>query len=314
MKITALAGGVGGAKLADGLAQVLKPEELKIIVNIGDDFMHLGLKICPDLDTVCYTLAGMANPITGWGRADESFRVLSAITKLEGEDWFLIGDLDLSTHILRSFYLSQGQKLSNITQHFCELWGIKSIIFPASDDCIPTIVITTDGIELPFQEYFVHQKCQPAVSGFKFNNVENAKPASGVLESIEEADIVVICPSNPWVSIYPILSIPGIKGAISRKTTIAVSPIIGGTTIKGPAAKMYTELGIKPSALAVAESYRGIIKGLVIDEMDINLKSQINDRGIITFVTNIIMKDRLDRVRLAKEIVDFCDTSFLGVN
>ena len=314
MKITALAGGVGGAKLADGLAQVLEPEELKIIVNIGDDFMHLGLKICPDLDTVCYTLAGMANPITGWGRADESFRVLSEITKLGGEDWFLIGDQDLSTHILRSFYLSQGLQLSDITQHFCEIWGIKSKILPASDDCIPTSVITTDGTELPFQEYFVRQKCQPAVSGFKFNDVENAKPALGVLESIEEADIVVICPSNPWVSIYPILSIPGIKEAISRKTTIAVSPIIGGATIKGPAAKMYAELGIKPSAFAVAESYQGIIKGLVIDEMDINLKSQIDDRGIITLVTNIIMIDRQDRVRLAREIVDFCDTSFLGVN
>ena len=204
--IVALAGGVGGAKLAHGLAQILPPEDLTIIVNTGDDFEHLGLTICPDLDTVCYTLAGLANPETGWGRENETWNTISNIEKLGGPNWFRLGDQDFGTHIERTRRLKEGQSLSQITKDFCKAWGIKQTILPMTNSPVRTIVNTDEG-ELAFQEYFVHRHCEPRVKGFRFDGVEVAEPVIGAREAIKSAEAIVICPSNPWVSIDPILRV-----------------------------------------------------------------------------------------------------------
>jgi len=296
-KIVALAGGVGGAKLAHGLAQILAPEDLTVIVNTGDDFEHLGLTICPDLDTVCYTLAGLANPETGWGRVNETWNMIENIEKLGGPNWFRLGDQDIATHLERTRRLKGGETLSQITKDFCKAWGIQHTILPMSDSPVRTIVDTDEG-ELAFQEYFVHRRCEPRVKGFRFDGVEVAEPTVGAKEAIESADAIVICPSNPWVSIDPILRvIPKIN-----KPVIAVSPILGGKTVKGPAAKMYAELGIEPSALAVAEHYRGLLSGFVLDSIDSQLSKQISVR---TLVTDTLMNNIADRTRLAMDVLNF---------
>jgi len=305
MKIVALAGGVGGAKLADGLAQLLPPENLTIIVNTGDDFEHLGLYISPDLDTVCYTLAGLANPETGWGRHEETFHVLENLQKLGGPDWFHLGDRDLATHIERTRRLREGQSFSRITRDFCHVWGVQQPVLPMSDEPVRTMVDTTNDGELAFQEYFVHRKCEPKVKGFRFAGIATARPAPGVLEAIEQADGIVVCPSNPWVSIDPILAVAGLRSALAAKLVIAVSPIISGQTVKGPAAKMYTELGVQPSALAVARHYGKILSGLVLDRVDANLAQDIS---IPTWVTNILMKNQDDRRSLAQDVLNLIQT------
>ena len=307
MKIVALAGGVGGAKLAHGLAQILAPEDLTIIVNTGDDFEHLGLYICPDLDTVCYTLAGLANPETGWGRVNETWNTISNIEKLGGPNWFRLGDQDIATHLERTRRLKEGQSLSQITRDFCNAWGIKHTILPMSDSPVQTIVDTDEG-ELAFQEYFVHRRCEPKVKGFRFEGVQFAEPAPGAREAIETAEAIVICPSNPWVSVDPILRVIALIPAprsVPRgegKKVIAVSPIIAGKTVKGPAAKMYAELGIEPSALAVAEHYRGLLSGFVLDGLDAHLSDNIETK---TLVTNTIMNSNSDRARLARDVLHF---------
>src|SRR5688572_8728343 len=275
MKIVALAGGVGGAKLALGLAQILPPGDLTVIVNTGDDFEHYGLYICPDLDTVCYTLAGLANPETGWGRLNETWNVIENASMLGGPTWFRLGDRDMGTHLERTRRLKEGQTLSQITKDFCRAWGIEQTILPMSDQPVRTIVETDEG-DLAFQEYFVHRRCEPRVKGFRFDGVDKAEPARGGCEAIQSADGIIICPSNPWVSIDPILRVISLTPALSQsergKPVVAVSPIIGGQTIKGPAAKMYREMGIEPSALAVANHYRGLTTGFVFDTIDKQLK------------------------------------------
>lgn len=310
MKLIAIAGGVGGAKLAHGLAQILSPENLTIIVNTGDDFEYLGLSISPDLDTVCYTLAGLANPTTGWGRVDESWQVFDNIAHLGGPDWFRLGDRDLGTHLERTRRLAKDDSLSQITRDFCKTWGVEHLILPMTDDPVRTIVNTLELGEVSFQEYFVHQRCEPTVTGFRFDGVENAHPAPGVIEAIENADAVVICPSNPWVSIDPILAIAGIKSACEPKPIIAVSPIIGGKALKGPAAKMYRELGIEPSALAVAKHYQPILSGFIFDQVDAEMESKIKSLGMKTLVTDTIMTDPKGRHRLAKDVLDFVNNVF----
>ena len=302
MKIVALAGGVGGAKLAHGLAQILHPEDLTVIVNTGDDFEQYGLYICPDLDTVCYTLAGMANPGTGWGRVDETWNVIENASKLGGPDWFRLGDQDLGTHLERTRRLKAGQTLTQITQDFCSAWGIEQTILPMSGQPVRTIVETEEG-DLAFQEYFVHRRCEPRVKGFRFEGVNEAEPAPGVCAAIQSADAVIICPSNPWVSIDPILKV--ISHWDRGNPVIAVSPIIGGQTIKGPAAKMYREMGIEPSALAVARHYHGLATGFVLDEIDKQLKGAIMGLNMQTLVTNTLMNSLDNRVRLAKEVLNF---------
>lgn len=300
MKIVAFAGGVGGAKLADGLAQILPPEDLTIIVNTGDDFEHLGLSISPDLDTVCYTLAGLANPETGWGRAGETWNTIANVEKLGGPAWFRLGDQDIATHLERTRRLKDGQPLSQITRDFCKAWGIQHTVLPMTDSPVRTMVASDEG-ELAFQEYFVHRRCEPKVRGFRFDGVEMADPAPGVREALETADVVVFCPSNPWVSIDPILQV--VKEI--RTPVVAVSPIIGGKTVKGPAAKMYAELGIEPSALAVANHYRTILKGFVLDNADSNIESVIKDLNIKTLVTDTLMNEPADRRRLAYDVLHF---------
>jgi LPPG:FO 2-phospho-L-lactate transferase len=300
LKIVALAGGVGGAKLAHGLAQILPPEDLVVMVNTGDDFEHYGLYICPDLDTVCYTLAGMANPETGWGRVDETWSVIQNAARLGGPDWFRLGDQDLGTHLERTRRLKEGQTLSQITKDFCGAWGIGPAVLPMSDQAVRTIVETEDG-DLAFQEYFVHRRCEPHVRGFRFEGIEAAEAAPGAREAIQSADAVVICPSNPWVSVDPILQV------IKRidKRVVAVSPIIGGQTVKGPAAKMYRELGIEPSALAVAKHYCDLVNGFVLDKVDKQLEGEIRSLNMRTLVTNTLMKSHDDRKQLAMDVLSF---------
>jgi len=306
MKIVALAGGVGGAKLLDGLANCLAPEDLTAIVNTGDDFDFFGLRICPDLDTVCYTFAGISNPETGWGRSAETWRVLENIKKLGGPDWFRLGDSDLATHLERTRRLKLGETLSCITSHFCHSWGIRVNVIPMSDSIVRTIVFTDQLGPLPFQEYFVLHRCQPVVKSFSFEGIQAAQAAPKVLDLIYEADYVIFCPSNPWVSIDPILNVNGICESLHGKKVIAVSPLIGGDAVKGPASKMFTEMGIKPSAIAVADHYRSFITGFVLDHQDSYEKDQIYSWGIIPFETDILMKDQGDRQRLANEILTFC--------
>jgi LPPG:FO 2-phospho-L-lactate transferase len=297
LKIVALAGGVGGAKFAHGLARVLPPEDLTVVVNTGDDFEHLGLSISPDLDTVCYTLAGLANPETGWGRAGESWNALGAIKKLGGPAWFNLGDRDLATHIERTRRLREGQCLSEITRDFCRAWGVEQGILPMSDHPVRTIVETDEG-DLPFQEYFVHRLCEPRVKGFRFDGVPTARPAPGVREALEAADAVIICPSNPWVSVDPILAVlPPLE-----KPVVAISPIIGGKTVKGPAAKMFAEMGIEPSAAAVAEHYAQILSAFVLDSSDQDLQPRV---AVLTLASDILINSIADRIRLAQEVLHF---------
>jgi len=304
MKIVALAGGVGGAKLAHGLAQVVPAEDLTVIVNTGDDFEHFGLSICPDLDTVCYTLAGLANPETGWGRAGETWNVLASLAQLGAPTWFSLGDSDLATHLERTRRLQAGEMLSAITADFNQAWGVRVRVLPMSDQPVRTVVDSDEG-QLVFQYYFVQRACEPRVKGFRFTGLEVAKPAPGVLEAINAAQLIVICPSNPWVSVAPILALREVRAALAGQRVVAVSPIIGGKAVKGPAAKMFAELGIQPSALAVARYYGSLLRGFVLDEVDAGQKGAIRELGIIPLVTATLMKDPVDRARLAAEVVEF---------
>jgi LPPG:FO 2-phospho-L-lactate transferase len=309
MKIVALAGGVGGAKLAHGLAQILPPEDLTVIVNTGDDFEHLGFYISPDLDTVCYTLAGLANPETGWGRVDETFGAIANIERLGGQTWFRLGDQDLATHIERTQRMKAGQSLSQITRDFCKAWGIQQTVLPMSDQSVRTIVETDEG-ELPFQEYFVHRRCEPRTKGFRFEGTDKAEAAPGVSEAIQAAEAIVICPSNPWVSIAPILAVlstlPGKwSGKEERNHIVAVSPIIAGKAVKGPAAKMYRELGIEPSARAVAQHYQNLAGGFILDEVDAKLEADIQGLNMRTLITKTLMQNSDDRRHLAEDVLDF---------
>jgi LPPG:FO 2-phospho-L-lactate transferase len=313
MKVVALAGGVGGAKLVDGLTKILPDDALTVIVNTGDDFDHFGLRICPDLDTVCYTLAGIANPETGWGREDESWNAMKDIEKLGGPTWFRLGDRDLAIHLERTRLLTEGKSLSEICHHFCSTWQIKHPVLPMSNDRISTLVHSDEG-DLPFQDYFVRRKCEPQVYGFDFIGADRAVPAPGVLDAMQAADLIVICPSNPWVSIDPILAVPGTREALAGsrqgRGVIAVSPIIQGDTIKGPAAKMFREMGISPSAASVASHYGskrdgGLLSGYVFDVLDTHEQAAISNLGIHQKITNTIMKKQNDRIDLAVEVIDF---------
>ena len=304
MRVVALAGGVGGAKLAQGLKQAMSASHLTVIVNTGDDFRHYGLQICPDLDTVCYTLAGLANPATGWGRADETWSAMETLETLGAPTWFRLGDRDLGWHLERTRRIEAGQSLSQITADFCRMAGVTPKVLPMSDDSVPTWVYTSEG-ELPFQEYFVRNQCRPQVTGFHFCGVERAHPAEGVLEALQAADLIVICPSNPWVSIGPILAIPGIASAVAARRVVAVSPIIAGQAVKGPAAKMYAELGLQPSTFTVAEHYARLLSGFVVDLKDEAQAKDIELLGIKAALTDTLMKTIADRARLAGEVLEF---------
>jgi LPPG:FO 2-phospho-L-lactate transferase len=310
MRVVALAGGVGGARLADGLAQILPATDLSIVVNTADDFEHLGLAISPDLDTVTYNLAGLANLETGWGVAGDTFAFLDALEKLGGETWFRLGDRDLALHVERSRRLWAGETLTQITQRLCKALGIGPAVLPMSDQWVRTMVQTAEG-ELPFQDYFVRLRCEPVVTGFRFKGAAEAAPALQALAALETADLVVLCPSNPFVSIAPILALAGMRAAITARPrpVVAVSPIIGGQAVKGPAAKMLAELGLEVSARAVARHYAGLINAFVLDQADAAYQEELENDGLRVLVTDSIMHSRPDRARLAREVLELVSTS-----
>ena len=304
----ALSGGVGGAKLALGLSRVLAPEELLIVANTGDDFEHLGLTICPDIDTVVYTLAGLANPETGWGRAGESWRVMAALGEAGGETWFQLGDKDLALHLARAQQLAAGQNLSTVTADLSERLGVRHPVVPMSDQPVRTMVSTDRG-EMPFQEYFVKNRCEPEVSGFRFAGIEAATPAPALLAALDDPalEALVICPSNPFISIDPILGLPDLKAALDRckAPVIAVSPIVGGKALKGPAAKMLGELGRESDATAIASHYGELLDGFVIDRQDEALKGALATDFCRVLVAQTVMRSLDDRISLARSVLDF---------
>ena len=306
----AFAGGVGGARLAVGLAAVLAPEELLIVVNTGDDFTHLGLRICPDIDTVMYTLAGIANPETGWGIRGDTWTFMDGIAAQGGETWFRIGDRDLETHRMRTAALAAGRPLSAATAELAARLGIGHRIVPASDDEVATIVVTATG-RIPFQEYFVHRQCRPEVTGFEFAGAvaASASPAVAAAFATDRVRSVIFCPSNPFVSIAPILAVPAIRRCLEQGSfpVVAVSPIVGGRALKGPAAKMMRELGLPPTASAVAGHYRGLVDAMVIDEADHGEADGIRRLGQEVLVTGTVMRSAADRRRLALEVIAFAE-------
>lgn len=306
--ILALAGGVGGAKLAHGLVQVCAVKDLQIVVNTGDDFEHLDLPICPDLDTVMYTLAGLANPETGWGRRGETWQFMAALESLGGPSWFRLGDLDMATHIARRQRLQRGESLSAATTALCAALGVAHPVAPMSDQPVRTVVHTDEGA-LPFQDYFVRRQCAPRVERFEFVGAERARPGPAFDRALHDAGLaaIVICPSNPFVSVGPILAIPGVEAALRQAAapTIAVSPIVGGQALKGPAAKMMRELGLDCSARGIAEWYEGRIDALVLDTNDASEAAAIEARGVATLVCNTVMRSDADRAALAQQIISF---------
>ncbi len=310
-RFVALSGGVGGAKLALGLARVLQPTELTVVCNTADDFDHLGLRICPDLDTVMYTLAGLSNPATGWGQANETWSFLDALDRLGSETWFRLGDRDLATHVERTRRLHAGENLTGITSDLCRALGIEPAVLPMTDDPVRTIVETDRG-ESSFQHYFVRDRCEPAVAGFRFEGIERAAPAPILVSGLDDRapDAVIICPSNPFVSVDPMLGMTGVETAFrqSAAPVVAVSPIVGGTAIKGPAAKMMAELGMPVTALSIARHYtlrRRLLDGFVIDHADAAETRAIEDLGVRVLVTGTVMETLDDRERLAREVLDF---------
>lgn len=304
----ALSGGVGGAKLALGLSKNMAPEHLNVIVNTGDDFEHLGLTICPDLDTLTYTLAGLNNTETGWGRMGETWTFMAALKALGGESWFQLGDGDLATHVERTRRLAAGESLSTVTAALTAQLGIKVAITPMSDDPVRTCVETADGA-LAFQHYFVRDQCAPIVTGFEFRGVAAARPSPAALRALADPALgaVVICPSNPFISIDPVLAVPGLRAAIrtAAAPVIAVSPIVGGRAIKGPTAKMMAELGVRQSAVSVAQHYQGLIDGFVLDSEDEAASDEIRALGLDVLTTNTVMQSLEDRVSLAADVLEF---------
>lgn len=298
-----ITGGVGGAKLALGLAHILDPDEVLFAVNTGDDFEHLGLSISPDLDTLVYTLADMNNKETGWGRADESWQFMDALEQLSGPTWFRLGDRDLALHTTRSRMLADGATLSEATTHICASFGVRHPVVPMSDDPVRTTVHTDDG-ELAFQHYFVRDRCRPSVTGFEFKGIETAAPQGAILTCLKTARGVIICPSNPFVSVDPLLNLPGMRDALaaSPAPVVAVSSIVGGVAIKGPTAKMMRELNVPVTAKQVAHHYRGVIDGFVLDEQDISLHKTLD---VATIVAQTVMVTLQDRVDLGRTVLEF---------
>ncbi|MBK5263725.1 MAG: 2-phospho-L-lactate transferase [Alphaproteobacteria bacterium] len=302
--ILALAGGVGGARLANGLAAILDPDQLVIAVNTGDDFEHLNLPISPDIDTVTYTLAGINNPTQGWGLAGESWSFMDALGTLGGETWFKLGDRDLATHVLRGVMLRM-QSLSDVTATFAKKLGIRHRIVPMSDDPVRSIVSTDEG-DMPFQDYFVRRQCAPRFRTIRYDGIENAHPSAGFLAALDDPELeaIIICPSNPLLSIAPILALPGVRDRLNRRVVpiVAVSPFIGGQAVKGPAAKIMSELGLPTTPAGIAAHYGSLLDGLVIDHAD---AADAPDR---TLITDTLMRDTGDQRRLADETLAFART------
>ena len=306
MKVCALAGGVGGAKLAAGLRDALVPADLTVVVNTADDFDLWGLRICPDLDTVMYTLAGIANPQTGWGVEGESFGALAMLARYGEETWFKLGDRDLATQVLRTARLRAGEALTGITTDLSAALGVRSSILPMCDEPVATVLDTPDG-PLEFQEYFVRRGQRDKVLGVELRGIDDARPTGAVSRALAAADVVVFCPSNPVVSIGPILAVPGMQKALaaSRAPKIAVSPLVGGRALKGPADRMLDSLGYEVSATGVARIYEGLVDGMVVDKVDAGERTGIEGLGMRVLATDAVMRDADDRTRLAREVLEF---------
>jgi len=303
-RILAITGGVGGAKLALGLSKMLSPQEVLFAVNTGDDFTHFGLHIAPDLDSLTYALAEENNAELGWGRAGETWHFMDAMAQLGGATWFRLGDKDLAMHMRRTELLHTGATLTEATATITRAMGITHTIAPMSDDRVRTLVHTPDGA-LAFQHYFVREQCQPTVTGFEFAGADRAQLNPVIQAFLRQCDGIVICPSNPYVSVDPLLALPGLREALDDLPVIAVSPIVGGIAIKGPAAKMMRELNVPASAAAVAAHYGGLLNGFVLDDTDAR---QADDIVVPTLVTNTIMQTLDDRVTLARACLEFLDT------
>lgn len=303
MTVLALTGGVGGAKLALGLAKLLPPEDVAFVVNTGDDFEHLGLHISPDVDTLTYTLAEIANPDTGWGRQDETWRFMEALERFGGETWFRLGDADLALHLRRRTLMDEGLGLTATTGLIAKSLGVRHPILPMSDDPVRTRVLTPDG-PLAFQHYFVRDRCKPTAVGFEFDGAAAARANPAI--PFESVEAVVICPSNPYVSVDPILAVSGMREALAATGApiVAVSPIVGGRAIKGPTAKMMRELGVPATTTEVARHYAGLASHFVVDEVDAEAAPDVGALGMRTTVAQTVMTSLEDRVQLAKTVVD----------
>ena len=302
MTVLALTGGVGGAKLALGLAKLLTPEELAFVVNIGDDFEHLGLHISPDMDTLVYTLAGLANPAAGWGRENETWHCMETLEQLDGETWFRLGDRDLGLHLLRRSLLQRGLGLTATMAILAKGFGVEHRVLPMSDDPVRTRVQTPAGW-LAFQHYFVRDRCKPKALGFDFAGAESAELNPAI--PFDGLDAVVICPSNPYVSVDPILATPGMRDALraAHCPIVAISPIVGGAAIKGPTAKMMRELGVPATTVEVAKHYLGLATHFVIDEVDAHSCAAVASLGLKTTVAQTVMRNLDDRVALARTVL-----------
>jgi len=304
----AVTGGIGGAKLALGLSKILTHDELAFVVNTADDFLHLGMHVSPDVDTLVYTLAEENNPETGWGRRDESWTFMAALAELGGETWFRLGDKDLAMNVQRTRHLEVGLTLSQVTAILAESLGVRHPILPMSNDPVRTRVQTPHG-ELEFQHYFVRDHCEPAVSGFRYEGVANAgiNPDIGQWLGSGQLAGVILCPSNPFVSIDPILSVPGFRAQLQSCSApvIAVSPIVGGEAIKGPLAKMMREMSVPNKATWVAQHYRDFLDGFVLDTRDAALATEVQELGMVTATTNTVMQTLDDRIRLARTCLEF---------
>jgi len=304
--VLALAGGVGGGKFARGLAAVLPPDQLAIVVNTADDFVHLGLHISPDVDSVLYALADLNDPDRGWGLAGETWNFMDAMERLGGATWFKLGDRDLATHLLRTEALAAGRTLSAVTALLAARLGIAHAVVPMSDDPVRSVVDTDEGA-LDFQDYFVRRQCKPKFRGVRFEGGKAAEPSAGFRHALSRARVIVVTPSNPFVSIDPILALPGIKDALcqTRQPVVAISPIVGGKAVKGPLAKMMSELGSEVSALGVARHYGRLVGGWVIDTLDQALAPAIEALGCRVKVCNTLMRTLDDKARLAQDAVEF---------
>ncbi len=306
-KVIALSGGVGGAKLVLGLAHVVPATELLVVANTGDDFDHLGLRICPDIDSILYALSGLSDQERGWGRADETWTFMQAMRDLGGADWFNLGDGDLALHVLRTNRLNQGASLSQFTAEVAKSMGIKVAIVPMCDQPVATMVKTSEG-SMAFQHYFVREQCSPRVQGFDFDGIDATQPNPVLVSDLAEIPrAIVIAPSNPYVSIDPILSVPGMRDKLRNCAApiVAVSPIVGGEAIKGPAAKMMAEMGKIASALEIARHYEGFLDGLIIDQKDADQAAEIASLGIEVEIAPTIMHDLAARIELAELTVNF---------
>ncbi len=319
-RVTVICGGVGAARFLRGLLQVTDPRDVTAVVNVGDDSVLHGLEISPDLDTITYTLAGAIDPERGWGLVDETWQAMEQVhryaesagidardeTGNDAAGWFALGDRDLGTHLYRTSRRRAGVPLSQVTAEIARTWGLDLTVLPATDDPVRTRLVTTEGVELAFQEYFVREHHDVAVRSVHVEGTEHARPAPGVLDAIHGADVVVIAPSNPVVSIDPVLAVPGVSDAIAaaRSRTVAISPIVGGAALKGPADRLLRELGHESSVVSIARWYAPLADVLVVDRVDAALADQVEGEGLRCTVTPTIMSTPADAAALARHCLD----------